>query len=73
VRLIGIAAVELLVIDGLDLLTALSTMPYLHSTTGWVHAVSVARAHPNFFEEWCETPLAGYCSASTRSVTGARI
>jgi hypothetical protein len=51
VRLIGIAAVELLVIDGLDLLTALSTMLYLHSTTGLVHAESAARAHPNFSEE----------------------
>jgi hypothetical protein len=46
VRLIGIAAVELLVIDGLDLLTALSTMLYLHSTTGLVHAISAAKGPP---------------------------
>ena len=41
VRLVRVAAPELLVIDGLDLLTALSTLPYLHSTTRFVNAVSL--------------------------------
>ena len=33
VRLVRVLAPELLVIDGLDLLTGLSSLAYLHSTT----------------------------------------
>ena len=48
VRLVRVVAPELLVLDGLDLLTGLSTLAYLHFTTrlsGPISLRNLARFH----------------------------
>jgi hypothetical protein len=69
VRLIRIVAPELLMIDGLDLLTGLSTLAYLNSTTVLSGPISLRNPGQIPFQDWCRTPLMGYSPTGRRSIT----
>ena len=72
VRLLRVVAPELLVVDGLDLLTGLSTLAYLHPTTRSVRSDIAEKPGRIPSQDWYRTSLVGYSPADTRSITRRR-
>ena len=71
-RRVWVVAPELLMIDGLDLLTGLSTLAYLHSTTRSSRPDLAQKPSPDSITRWCWMPLMGYSPPSTRSITSLK-